>query len=69
MRIPDNTLSEIVDATGLSKSYVSMLIRGKRGNPSLDTLKLLASHFGCPIDKVTQRLAKLRNGKKSRRTR
>lgn len=63
----DVDLKDIAEATGLSRSYISRIVSGERSNPSLDTLRKLASYFKCPMDGVSARLEKLRsNGKKKR---
>jgi hypothetical protein len=41
--------AEVATATGLAASYIGYLRTGKRQNPTLQTLEVLARFFGVPV--------------------
>lgn len=43
------TLRTVSEATGLSATYLWMLLRGVRDNPSADTIQRLAAYFGTDV--------------------
>jgi transcriptional regulator with XRE-family HTH domain len=43
------TNAEVATATGLAESYVGYLRSGKRRNPTLRSLQVLAAHFGVTV--------------------
>lgn len=40
---------DLAERTGLDQSYISMLERGRRGNPTGKTLGIIAEALGCEI--------------------
>lgn len=44
------SLQEVADAVGVSKTHIWAMEKGKSENPSLDLLKSLAAHFKVPLD-------------------
>lgn len=50
------TLERAAAETGLSLSVISMIERGDRRNPGLETLQGLAAGFGVPIDELVGEL-------------
>jgi transcriptional regulator with XRE-family HTH domain len=47
------SLQQVADAVGLSKTHVWELEKGNTSNPSIDILKRLADHFEVPIYRLT----------------
>jgi transcriptional regulator with XRE-family HTH domain len=47
------SLQQVADAVGLSKTHVWDLEKGNTSNPSIDILTRLANHFGVPIYRLT----------------
>lgn len=43
------SLQDVADSMGVSKTYVWELEKGRTENPSLEMLTKLADHFGVPI--------------------
>lgn len=43
------SLQQVADAVGISKTHVYDLEKGKSKNPSVDLLKQYSDHFGVPI--------------------
>lgn len=44
------SLQEVADAVGVSKTHIWAMEKGRSENPSLDLLKKLAEHFKVPLD-------------------
>lgn len=47
------SLQQVADAVGLSKTHVWELEKGNTSNPSIDILTRLADHFEVPIYRLT----------------
>lgn len=43
------SLQDVADAVGVSKTHIWQMEKGRSGNPSIDLLKNVAAHFSVPL--------------------
>lgn len=50
MKLADVTQVQIAEATGLQQSYISRIMRGRYSRLPGETMRTLATFFGCAIE-------------------